>query len=383
MVAIGLLDIPLEIQLQIAEFVETGQALKALSLTSRSLRSIAQSVLFERLRINLASELRGSFDDLLANPRICASIHFFELRGRYQPSAKEEEKLSLIASLLPAMVGLRAVLIYNCNISVEFMGAFLRIAENMPLRIKLGWNTYAPGIWPMPNQPLRISHLHLASPVQHTSLNFYKSTLRACSTSLTELNVIVDGDELTLLADIDLPTLHSLTLIMRGGDCSRTSATAFISAQKTIRKLDLRGKIDPPPAVPLDALPNLRELNAPTALVNHLVPGRPVEAIEVSSSQSSDQDWFGAEVAQSTARVRKLRVHLNIAILDTRMVKRMVTILPSLESLWLSVFDDVSDLSLKYLGSFSSRHSSKSSKFSPPSSVSRAYTSVCPVAKSG
>ena len=70
MVAIGLLDIPPEIQLQIAEFAETPQTLKALSVTSRSLRSIAQSILFKKLRIDIGTELglRGSVDDLLANP---------------------------------------------------------------------------------------------------------------------------------------------------------------------------------------------------------------------------------------------------------------------------------------------------------------------------
>ena len=77
MVAIGLLDIPPEIHLQIAEFVETRRSLKALSVTSRSLRSIAQSKLFERLEIDIATGLRGSVDDLLANPRLCPAIRAF------------------------------------------------------------------------------------------------------------------------------------------------------------------------------------------------------------------------------------------------------------------------------------------------------------------
>ena len=82
MVVIGLLNIPPEIQLQIAEFVEANHALKALAVTSHSLCSIAQSVLFKSLLIDLEKEPRGSIDDLLANPQICATIHFFELHGR-------------------------------------------------------------------------------------------------------------------------------------------------------------------------------------------------------------------------------------------------------------------------------------------------------------
>ena len=165
----------------------------------------------------------------------------------------------------------------------------------------------------------------------------------ASATTLTGLNVKVDGDGLMKLADIDLPFLHELVLfITTENEDSRTSAAAFITAQRAIRKLDLRGKIHPLPQIPPDALTNLQVLNASTELVDQLVPGRPVEAIEVSSSHGCHQDWFGEEVARSTARVRKLRVHLNTAILDTRMVKRMVTILPFLESLWLPVFDDVS-----------------------------------------
>jgi hypothetical protein len=70
-----------------------------------------------------------------------------------------------------------------------------------------------------------------------------------------------------------------------------------------------------------------------------------VKAIEVSYSQGYGQDWLGEEVAQSTTRVRSLRslrVYLHTAILDTRMVTQIVTALPSLESLWLPVFDYVS-----------------------------------------
>jgi hypothetical protein len=71
-----------------------------------------------------------------------------------------------------------------------------------------------------------------------------------------------------------------------------------------------------------------------TELASQLVPGQPVKAIEVSYTQIYSQDWL-------RDRVRSLRVYLHTAIQDTRMVKRMVTALPSLESLWLPVFDSV------------------------------------------
>jgi hypothetical protein len=107
------------------------------------------------------------------------------------------------------------------------------------------------------------------------------------------------------LADINLPFLHDLTLFMATrSEISRSSAAAFLTTQGTIRKLDLRGDIYPSLPIPPNALPNLRELRASTELVNQLVPGRPVSAIEVSVSQGGDQDWFGEEVTQSTARVR-------------------------------------------------------------------------------
>src|SRR5258706_5023888 len=121
MVAISLLDIPPEIQLQIAEFADKSRTLKALSVTSRSLRSIAQSVLLEKLRIDLGKDLRGSIDDLLANPRICAAIRFLELRGWYlmstKPPRNDEKKLAIIKKILPEMVGLRKVSIYHINMS--------------------------------------------------------------------------------------------------------------------------------------------------------------------------------------------------------------------------------------------------------------------------
>jgi len=349
MVAIGLLDIPPEIQLQIAEFVETRQTLKALSVTSRSLRGIAQSILFEKLQIDLGTDrgLRGSVDNLLANPRICAAIRFLELRGQSLFSStchrNDDNQLSVIQKMLPEMVGLRKVSINQVNLSNKaLLDAFLWIAANKPLQISLSWNIYPCGVLPTPQTPLQISHLDFT--VNHSSLEFCRLMFHASATTLTGLDIMADKDELMKLADINLPFLHDLSLWIKiGYEGSRTSAAAFITAQRAIRKLNLRGSMLPLPPIPPNALPNLRELKASTKQVSQLIPGRPVEAIEVIISQHEcDQDWFREGVGESTARVRMLRVHPKITILNTRMVKRMVTVLPSLEHLWLPVSNDVS-----------------------------------------
>ena len=347
MVATGLLDIPPEIHLQIAEIVGTNQALKALSLTSCSLRSIAQSVLFKKFRIDLKRQLKGSIDDLLANPRVCAAIRYLELRGRGRNSMEspygEEEKLSLIKKLLPEMVGLRAVWIHRVNLSKGFMDAFLETAAKIPLQVNLYDNTHPPVIGPASDTPLRIYCLQLVSRTTDPPIGFYQSTLRASAATLKKLCVVAGGDVFVKLVDIDLPFLHHLDIIISPeNEVSRTGAAAFISAQKTVRRLCLTCNVGTLPSLPPDALPDLRELNTSTELVNQLVPGRPVEAIEVRFSTGIDRHWFGDEVTQSTARVRKLRVHPGSATLDTRTVKRIVTILPSLERVWLHVSDGVS-----------------------------------------
>jgi len=216
--AIGLLDIPPEMQLQIAEFVETPQTLKALSVISRSLRSIAQSILFKKLRIGLGKELKGSVGDLLANPRICAAIRFLSLHTVYGSDAprKVEEQLSLIQKLLPEMVGLRMVSIYYVNLSKTFLDAFLGIAAITPLQILLGWNIYPYSVFPTPHTPLQISHLHCSD--NQIPLEFYRSMFHASATALTRLNIQPDGDGLMELADINLPSLHDLTLSITKGD---------------------------------------------------------------------------------------------------------------------------------------------------------------------
>jgi len=349
MAAIGLLDIPPEVQLQIAGFVETRQTLKALSVTSRSLRSIAQSILFTNLQIDLGKELRCSVDDLLANPQICAAIRFLWLRGRFFSSApprNDEEQLSIIQKLLPEMVGLRKVSICFVNLSKTFLDAFLGIATNMPLQIDLGWNIYPYSVFPTPYTTLQISHLCCS--VNHPQLEFYRSMFHASATTLTGLNIQDDGDGLMELADINLPFLRDFTLSNTTEDeIAGPSVGAFLTAQMAIRRLVLEGDVGPLPPIPPNALPNLRELKASPKLVNQLVPGRPVETIEVTFPQIEcipqvrDWDWFGEEVGESTARVRRLQVHNN-EILNTRMVKRMVTLLPFLEDLWLPVFGGVS-----------------------------------------
>ena len=385
MVAIGLLDIPPEIQLQVAEFVETTKTLKALSVISRSLRSIAQSLLFKRFRIDLFTELRGSIDDLLANQQICAAIRVLEV-GRFRlgsrPSVPHNtEVLSLIKKLLPELVGLRGVWIHQLNLNMTFMASVLEIAAKIPLKVKVGWNVYPSGINSMFNAPLRISHLHLGSIIDQPSLDFYRAVFRASAATLTELDMKSDGDGLMHLANIDLPCLHTLVLSLLMGienKLSSTSAAAFITVQRTIRKLDLKGGVSLFPPLPPSALPDLRELHGSTELINQLVPGRPVEAIEVIAFRGSDLDWFGQGVAHSTARVRKLRVHPDAGMFNTQIVKRMVTVLPSLESLWLPVLHDVSrPFARDHFDSFSPRHSSKLSKLSLPSSASRICASVC------
>ena len=386
MVAVGLLNIPPEIQLQITEFVGTTKTLKALSVISRSLRSIAQSLLFKRFRIYLFKELRGSIDDLLANQQICAAIRVLEV-GRFRLGSRlsiphsTEERLSLIKRLLPELVGLRGVWIHQLNLNVTFMASVLEIAAKIPLKVKVGWNVYPSDISSMFSAPLLISHLHLGSIIDQPSLDFYRAVFRASAATLTELDMRSDGDGLMHLANIDLPCLHTLVLsllIMTENKLSSTSAAAFITVQRTIRKLDLKGEVSLFPPLPPSALPDLRELHGSTELINQLVPGRPVEAIEIIAFRGSDQDWFGQEVAHSTARVRKLRVHLDAGMFNTQIVKRMVTVLPSLESLWLPVFHDVSrPFARDPFDSFSPRHSSKLSKLSLPSSASRICALVC------
>jgi len=344
MAAIGLLDIPPEIQLQIAESVETRQALKALSVTSRSLRSIAQSILFKKLEIDLCKELRGLADDLLANPRICAAIRFLKLRATRL--LKHDEQLPFIQRMLPEMVGLRQVSMTHVTLSKAFLDTFLEIAGNKPLQISLQYNTYPCGVISTPHTPLQISHIDLSTKFGHPSLEFLRPMFHASATTLTGLSVVVAKDSpIMKLADINLPFLHDLTLIF--SPHASTIAAAFITAQMAVKKLVLEISTRPLPPLPPNALPDLRELIASPEQVNQLVPGRPVEVIDVTFLQGSfaselDRDWFGEEVTQSTAQVRTLRVHLKTAVPNTRMVKRMVTILLFLEDLWLPVFDHVS-----------------------------------------
>ena len=179
MVVIGLINIPLEMQLQITEFVEVNHALKALMGTSCSLHSIAQSVLFKSLLIDLEKELRGSIDDLLANPQICAAICFFELCGWCLWSTSgntphsDEAQLLFIKELLPKMVGLRAVHIELIHLSKVFMDAFLEMAAKIPLKVTVDINTYPYGICIKPNTLLHISDLYLISNFTKPSIEVF------------------------------------------------------------------------------------------------------------------------------------------------------------------------------------------------------------------
>jgi hypothetical protein len=345
MVVIGLLDMPPEIKLQIAELLGRRSDLKALSATSRSLCGIAQSVLFRTFLIHLEKGPWDSISHLLATPRICAAIRRLHLFRRYSanPPRNNEEKLLLVKERLPKMVGLREVVIYGVHLSSMFMDGFLEMAAKIPLKgVRLCANTIPPGVCAMPDAPLRISDLDLATNYGNPATNLYLPMLCASSATLTTLSIEVMGDVLMALASIELPLLHALSLsLVQENEISGVGAADFIAAQRAVKKLYVSWDVGP---LPPGTLPNLRELEASIDLVKQLVPGRPVEGIAIFPSLTgNDQDWWWEEIAKSTAVVRKLYLDRGVrnGILNIGMVEQMVTKFPFLEILGLSLHDDV------------------------------------------
>ncbi len=140
MVVISLPDMPPEIQLQIAEFAQSKQAMNALSITCRRLCRIAQSVLFKSLFINLSTASRGLFGGLLANPRLCASVHLLRLFSNRPSGLFRRHKkgtLSLCKNLLPELVGLRTLHKNDVDLMAGLFDTFLEIAANIPLIVYL------------------------------------------------------------------------------------------------------------------------------------------------------------------------------------------------------------------------------------------------------
>ena len=325
MAATSLADMPPEIQLQIAEFTPSNQAMKALSITCRRLRIIAQYVLFRTLSIDLEKGKRGSIDDLLANPRICASVRVLRLYYSpwffSEPFHACEEELSLLKNLLLEMVGLRGLKMINVDLSGVLLDAFLEIAAKVPLMVYLNIDSYPPkgggavgkrveeavhthGMPPAPNLPLRISKLDVS--IYLTQPDFYQFLLRATATTLTRLDLAIYEDILMKFEGIILPCLRELVLFVRTpGRVPITNGAGFIIAQRTITLLYLDGDIGLPPFPP-DALPNLRTISGPTKLLRTLIPGRPVEMICVYSKQADDPNWLKEEITQSTAPVTKI-----------------------------------------------------------------------------
>ena len=252
----------------------------------------------------------------------------------------DEAQLSLIKELLPKMVGLRAVHIEVIHLGKVFMDAFLEMAAKVPLEVPLDINTYPSGICIKPNTLLCISDLYLISNVAKPSIEVFHQMLCASVATLTKLSMVISRDELRKLMGIGLPFIHDLTLSItrrQENEISSTGVATFITTQRTVRKLYVNGEVSP---LPPGALPNLHKLNTPIELVKQLVPGQPVEAIDITSSPENGQDWCREEIAKSTALIQKL--FLKTTILNTAMVDQIVMILPSLERLLLLVPEDVS-----------------------------------------
>jgi len=141
MVLIGLLDLPPEIRLHIAECVKGKRALKALSVSSRSLHSIAQSLLFKYFIINLEKKQQGSLSDMLANPQICAAIRSLVLFGPMsaKPPRNNEKKPWLIKERLPKMVRSELFRYPDQDHPCLFLAAYLHRFEPTSVVIGYPW----------------------------------------------------------------------------------------------------------------------------------------------------------------------------------------------------------------------------------------------------
>ena len=360
----GLIDMPPEIQFEIVENVAVKRALKMLSRTARPLRKVAQEVLFKRLQIDLQKPLQeASIDDLRANAK---SIRFLELIE----FSSDGEKLSHVTKLLPEMVELKAVLLYRVNLTKEFIHVFLKTAANIPLRVALKSNVYPTHLVTVPSTPLCISHLDFGLVDNDSSLQICRSVVRASALTLQQLSVAFHRVRLMEETPIVLPVLHSLNLHVT----DERDAAALITPNKAITKLELNHWPHLPYPFSSAVLPNLRELTAHLKVLNQLVPGRPVEVIEVSDV-TDNQDWVGNNLGRSTARVEQLRMRHDTLV--PWKAERIGTMLPSLKILSVYVSYDVRGPYVLYLGSFAFRTSLKSSKFSLPSSASRTYDLTC------
>ena len=309
-VAISLPDMPPEIQLQIAEFAQSKQAMNALSITCRRLCRIAQSVLFKTLFIHLSMESRGLFSGLLANPRLCASVRLLRLVSKYWVNGLAhrygEGTLSLCKNLLPRLVGLRTLHMYDVDLMAGLLETFLEIAANISLTVYLGGigRTDTAALLPARTVSLRISRFSIC--IYNTDLDYspFLFLLRASATALTVLDLSLYRDELMRFEGIVLPSLRKLFLHLQTPFCYPSKKGAgFIAAQRGITWLFLDGDIDIHPFPP-DALPNLRTLCAPTRFIKTLISGRPVGVIYAQrDGQVNEPGWPKEEIAQSRASI--------------------------------------------------------------------------------
>jgi len=85
----------------------------------------------------------------------------------------------------------------------------------------------------------------------------------------------------------------------------------FLIANPQLAKFELDGPFHDLALLPRSALPNLRTIQARADLMQHLVPGRPVERVEILESSRFNFIADGVRVlSRSAAPIVKLNLHL-------------------------------------------------------------------------
>ena len=338
----GLLSLPVEVGRYIWEEIQIEETLGALSTTCKVFQHISQYFLFRKLVLSFPfpeaddiesriSHICERLGGLSTHRRLLTYIREMEIcayskKRRYMAiSPFPVSAQSVLADCIEGMTSIKALYLRQTIIAPVIARAIVQASARQVTELRLDRCSFTIPTGTPAADRLRISNLEISimNTLGGTSGDgspniqgpFLDNFVRAARLDVKSLNLNKNNSSyLSIFLDVHFPSLQSFILrTLLGNTVFNPSLYlaihTFLHDHRSITRLTLLGGPTGAfqPFQPT-CLPHLRELDSSSAIVQQLVPGRPVESITVWIDNPSPSLPALSALAKSTSVVKRLKV---------------------------------------------------------------------------
>jgi len=348
--------LPNELLVAIVEYCDQYTR-KNLSLVSRRLRHPSQCVVFKTVYIRspkfetsvprFAVEGGGHLPEVMQNDRLLSYIQTIVISTGGASHYEEMNTIEPLFTVLHQMPSLRDIRLVCIPFTTTMLDRLCKVLSTRLCNVEL-WRCSYPADYTIQQTALKIHSLGLALERESIDIAPPPTTTKALvaiiEKSLSSISSLSLISRLSMSSGLGvltylgaMPRLASLNIQLLF-DRNDQGLRKFLAANPQIVEFTLDWHFYELPVLPPSTLPNVRTIRASAELIQHLLPGRPVTAVEIRKSSKFKIMVDGLRaLPRSAAPIVELNLHLHHyrthldEILDV-----VVKTVPRLERMWLS-----------------------------------------------